>query len=61
MTIARLSRNPRLGRVNLASGVKSARRVTHIETDIEALEVAGGQVANQAQATQIQTMRLAPQ
>ena len=56
-----LGNQPQRYSVSLASGVKSARRVTHIETDIEALEVAGGQVANQAQATQIQTMRLAPQ
>ena len=56
-----LGSQPQKYSVSLASGVKSARRVTHIETDIEALEVAGGQVANQAQATQIQTMRLAPQ
>ncbi len=56
-----LGSQPQKYSVALASGVKSARRVTHIETDIEALEVAGGQVANQAQAAQIQTMRLSPQ
>ena len=56
-----LGSQPQKYSVSLASGVKSARRVTHIETDIEALEVTRGQVANQAQATQIQTMRLAPQ
>ena len=55
-----LTSQPQEYSLELAGGLKSARRVTHIETDIDALTVTGNRVANRATATQIQTIRLVP-
>ena len=55
-----LANQPQDYSLDFAGGLKSARSVTHIETDIEALAVTGNKVANKARATQIQTMRLVP-
>ena len=46
--------------LSLATGIASAARATHIETDIETIPVAAGRVTNRIAASQIQTVRLVP-
>jgi alpha-mannosidase len=55
-----LSPQPRDYVVSLSTGVQSARRVSHIETDMEPLPVAAGNVQAKANSSQIQTIRLIP-
>lgn len=55
-----LSSSPRRFSLSLESGVSSAHRATHIETDIEAGTVTGGALSTSAAPSQMLTFRLLP-
>lgn len=55
-----LSAQPQEYSLILSTGVASATRTTHIETDLAPLPVEGGQVGVRLEGSQMQTMRLTP-
>ncbi len=55
-----LSSSPRNFSLSLQTGISSAQRATHIETDIGAGTVAGGALSASAAASQMLTFRLFP-
>jgi alpha-mannosidase len=55
-----LSPKPQDYSLTLTGGLAAAKRVTHIETDLEPVPVTAGRVDTQARASQMQTFRLTP-